>query len=160
MTKDEFLGRLTRYFSSKGFSCNRKHYYKTASDDAILVFGLNRSSYGKYYYLEYGYCFPSISKHFPHPKFNQLNLNCGRVMTDKGKAIAYEDWNENEMDSLEGKLDAIIDEMTHLASMGKEAMIQHYLSDTDHPSWYILGDETAAYFNLPREAFQYHYCKE
>ena len=62
------------------------HFYKKVADDTVIVFGVQKSSYGKYCYIEYGHAFSSINRNMPYPKFNQLNLNCGRVMTAVGQA--------------------------------------------------------------------------
>lgn len=126
----------------------------------VIVFGIQTSRYGEYCYLEYGYCFNSINKNFPYPKFNQLNLNCGRVMTDMGNAIVFGKIDENTMDALEETIDGIISEMDKLVRIGKDGMIKYYLSGEFNQSWYILGDQTADYFGLPKETFQYHFVKD
>lgn len=160
MTKVDFLKQLTMFFSSKGFSCRKNHYYKEVSSDVLIVFGVQMSCYGGYCYLEYGYCFKSINKHLPYPKFNQLNLNCGRIMTDMGKAIVFEKLDKNIMGSLKKAIDAIVDHLIALADLGRDGISKYYLSETSNKSWYILGDETADYFDLPKEAFAYHFVKE
>ena len=69
MTKVEFLKQCTTFFSRKKFSCRNNHYYKEVSSDVLIVFGIQMSRYGGYCYLEYGYCFKSINKYLPYPKF-------------------------------------------------------------------------------------------
>ena len=159
MTKVEFIKQLTQFFSSKGFYCKSKHYYKEASSDVLLVFGFYMSCYGGYGYLEYGYCIKSINRHLPYPKFNQLNLNCGRIMTDIGQSIVFEKIDETIMEKLKAKIDVLVNDMINLACLGKDPLIQHYLTDPNNLTWYILGDETAGYFGLPKESFLYHYVK-
>ena len=160
MTKVDFVNRLTMFFSNKGFSCRKNHYYKEVSSDVLIVFGMQMSRYGGYCYLEYGYCFKSIKKYLPYPRFNQLNLNCGRVMTGIGKAIVFEKLDENIMGGLKKTIDEIVDDLINLVGLGRNGMIKYYLSETSNKSWYILGDETADYFGLPKEAFLYHFVKE
>lgn len=160
MTKVDFIKQVTLFFSRKGFSCRNKHYYKEVSSDVILVFGMQMSHYGGYCYLEYGFCINSINRHSPWPKFNQLNLNCGRVMTGIGKAIVFEKMDEATMADLLKTIDGIVNDMINLAGLGKDAMIQYFLSGQTNQSWYILGDETVDYFGLPKEAFLYHFVKE
>ena len=160
MTKVEFLKQCTTFFSRKKFSCRKNHYYKEVSSDVLIVFGIQMSRYGGYCYLEYGYCFKSINKYLPYPKFNQLNLNCGRIMTDIGKAIVFERLDENVMGALEKTIDALVDQMINLANLGRNEISKYYLSEASNKSWYILGEETANYFDLPKEVFQYHFVKE
>lgn len=160
MTKAEYVRQLTMFFSHKGFSCKNNHYYKEVSSDVIIAFGMQTSRYGGYCYLEYGYCFKSINKYLPYPKYNQLNLNCGRVMTSMGKAIVYEELDENTMGSLEKAIDEIVDDMINLVDLGRDEMIKFYLSEKSNQSWYVLGEETANYFGLPKEAFLYHFVKQ
>ncbi len=160
MKKVDFVKQLTMFFSSKGFSCRNNHYYKEVTSDILIVFGMHMSCYGGYCYLEYGYCFNSINKYLPYPKFNQLNLNCGRVMTDMGKAIVFEELDENFMGALRKTIDALVDHLINLADSGLNGISNYYLSETSNKSWYILGDETADYFDLPKKAFLYHFVQE
>ena len=160
MTKVEFLKQCTTFFSRKKFSCRNNHYYKEVSRDVLIVFGIQMSRYGGYCYLEYGYCFKSINKYLPYPKFNQLNLNCGRIMTDIGQAIVFERLDENVMGALEKTIDALVDQLINLANLGRNEISKYYLSEASNKSWYILGEETANYFDLPKEVFQYHFVKE
>ena len=160
MTKNDFVKQLTSFFFHKGFSCQNKHYYKEVSSDVILVFGMQTSHYGESCYLEYGYCIKSINRYLPYPKFNQLNLNCGRIMTGMGKAIAFEKIDETTMGDLLKTIDGIVNDMINLVGLGKDAMIQYFLSGRTNQSWYILGDETVDYFGLPKEAFLFHFVKE
>lgn len=160
MTKVEFLKQCTTFFPRKKFSCRNNHYYKEVSSDVLIVFGIQMSRYGGYCYLEYGYCFKSINKYLPYPKFNQLNLNCGRIMTDIGKAIVFERLDENVMGALEKTIDALVDQLINLANLGRNEISKYYLSEASNKSWYILGEETANYFDLPKEVFQYHFVKE
>ena len=160
MTKVEFLKQCKTFFSRKKFSCRNNHYYKEVSSDVLIVFGIQMSRYGGYCYLEYGYCFKSINKYLPYPKFNQLNLNCGRIMTDIGTAIVFERLDENVMGALEKTIDALVDQMINLANLGRNEISKYYLSEASNKSWYILGEETANYFDLPKEVFQYHFVKE
>lgn len=160
MTKVEFLKQCTTFFFRKKFSCRNNHYYKEVSSDVLIVFGIQMSRYGGYCYLEYGYCFKSINKYLPYPKFNQLNLNCGRIMTDIGQAIVFERLDENVMGALEKTIDALVDQLINLANLGRNEISKYYLSEASNKSWYILGEETANYFDLPKEVFQYHFVKE
>ena len=159
MEKKEFIKSLRVFFVEKGFYYKNNHFYKDMKNDVIIVFGMQSSCYGGYGYLEYGYCFKSINKHLPYPKFNQLNLNCGRIMTDMGKAIVFEKI-DNAMTNLFRTIDEIVMDMTNLIDSGKTELIKYYLQGTPSQSWYILGAETAEYFDLPLEVFKHHIVKE
>ncbi len=160
MIKNVFFKKLTFMFSEKGFTCKNKHFYKEASDDVVIVFGIHMSSYGGYCYLEYGYCFKTINQHLPFPRFNQLNLNCGRVMTSFGKDLIYEEIDEKAFVEIEKAVDAALYNLIKLINLERSEMIQFFLSGLFNQSWYILGNETARYFGLPKEAFIYHFVEE
>ena len=64
------------------------------------------------------------------------------------------------MGALLKTIDEIVYDMINLVGLGKDAMIQYYLSERTNQSWYILGDETVDYFGLPKEVFLYHFVKE
>lgn len=147
-------------FSKKGFTCKSKHFYKDASDDVIIVFGVQMSSYGEYCYLEYGCCIKTINRYLPFPKFNQLNLNCGRVMTSFGKDLIYEEIDENAFVEIENAVDVTLNKMIKLINFERNEMIQFFLSGQFNQSWYILGNETARHFGFPKEAFKFHFVEE
>ena len=159
MTKTELINKMTVYFSNKGFLCKSNHYYKEVTGEMTIVFGIHFSSYGGCCYLEYGYSIKSLNNNIPYPRFNELNLNCGRVMTNIGKAIVFENTDEKVFIEITKAIDEIVDKMVDLAKMGRDTMIQHYLSERTNQSWYILGKETADYFGMPVEAFRYHFVK-
>ena len=50
--------------------------------------------------------------------------------------------------------------MINLANLGRNEISKYYLSEASNKSWYILGEETANYFDLPKEVFQHHFVKE
>ena len=81
-------------------------------------------------------------------------------MTGMGKAIAFEKIDETTMGDLLKTIDRIVNDMINLVGLGKDAMIQYFLSRRTNQSWYILGDETVDYFGLPKEAFLFHFVKE
>lgn len=156
MTKNEFIKQMRHFFSSKGFFCKGRNYYKEITSEVMIVFGTQASIYGGYCYLEYGYCFKSINKYLPYPKHYQLNLNCGRIMTCNGQAIKYEDVDESFLEDLKERIDTKNNEMMRIVALGRDGLIKYYLSGAHSGSWYILGKETADYFGLPTEAFLYH----
>ena len=160
MTKTDFKKQLTSYFSKHSFFYKNNHYYKEVAHDILIVFGIQMSCYGACCYLESGYCFKSISKYLPYPKFNQLNLNCGRILTSVGVAMEFEEVNDDIMAELINAIDQRLREMIDLSALGKDEIVNHYLSDSSNHSWYIIGEATANYFGLPKEAFRYHIVLE
>ena len=78
-------------------------------------------------------------------------------MTDRGSAIEYATIDEGFIQILEQTLSDKIHEMQALSQLNREAFIRHYLLNESGRSWYILGDETAAYFGLTRQDFKYHF---
>lgn len=158
MEKKDFLKQLRGFFSEKGFSNKGNHYYKALNDETVIVFGLQFTAYGgDYCYLDHGYCFNSINRYLPHPKFHQLNMNCGRIMTSQGQAIEYETVDPELLENIKRCIEKEIDVMTKLISLNREALIQYYLSGKHKGSWYILGDASAEYFGLSRNAFAGHF---
>ena len=137
MTKEEFKKQLKQFFSGEGYFCKGSHFYN-----------------------EYGICFKSINKYLPYPKFYQLNVNCGRIMTSIGKAMVYENINGYIMNDIKTVIKEKMNDLIYIISLGNEGMINYFLHEWPNNSWYILGEETAAYFGLPKEAFKYHFVVE
>lgn len=160
MTKEEFKKQLKQFFSGEGYFCKGSHFYKEVTNDLEVVFGMHYSSYGAYCYIEYGICFKSINKYLPYPKFYQLNVNCGRIMTSIGKAMVYENINGYIMNDIKTVIKEKMNDLIYIISLGNEGMINYFLHEWPNNSWYILGEETAAYFGLPKEAFKYHFVVE
>ena len=64
------------------------------------------------------------------------------------------------MINLERTIMNLIENMTRLISLGKDELIQYYISGASNQSWYIVGRETADYFNLPLDTFKYHFIQD
>ncbi len=156
MNTAEFKKKLGKVFSIKGFVCKGTHFYKNITDEVMIVFGLQHSTYGAYYYMEYCYCFRTINQHLPYPKFAELNLRCGRLMTSKGQKIVPEMVNDIELGDIEMRIDSLLQEMESVVDLGKGGFIEYYLTEKRDKSWRVVGMDTVEYFNLPIEAFQYH----
>ena len=163
MTKKEFIKQLNVYFTKRGFYYRKDHFYKEVYEDVLAVIGLQKSVYGGYGYLEYGYCFKSINDHMPYPMFWELNLRLFRIMTSKGQAIEYENIDDLFMEDLEQRLDHIINNMISLSQNGPVELIEHYRSLPDSPQthyWVICGEKTAKYVGLTPKDFVYHFIPE
>ena len=128
------------------------------TDEIMIVFGLQFTAYGgNYCYIDHGYCFNSINRYLPYPKFHQINLNCGRIMTSQGQAIKYENIDSDLLENIKIGIEKEINIMTNLISLNREALIQYYLSGKHKGTWYILGDASAEYFGLSRNTFAGHF---
>lgn len=161
MTEKEIICALKNVLVNEyGFVRMGKHFYKDICNDLTIVFGLQKSRYGEYAYLERGYCIKSINQYLPYPKFYQLNLNCGRIMTKNGQAIHFAEVDEHYMEDLIKIIIREYQEMSKRAELEKEQFIAYYLEEAKDLSWYILGDATAAYFGLTRKAFQFHFVND
>ena len=161
MTRSGFYNFLKTVFAEMGFICKNSHFYKTEEDnEKVIVFGLQRSYCGPYYYLEYGFYIKSINKHLPFPKYNQLNLNCGRIMTSHGKAIVLDELDNAYLEELKYLIKQSFITMRTLVYMENEELINYLFNEFNHRIWYILGDETAAYFGMTRKDFCYHFVEE
>ena len=55
MNSAEFKKELCKLFTIKGFMCKGTHFYRNITDEVMIVFGLQHSVYGAYYYMEYGF---------------------------------------------------------------------------------------------------------
>lgn len=150
MDKKEFKKALSNMFKKSGFVCKSNHFYKDITDETQLVFGLQASNYGSYYYIEYGYCFKSICNN-PYPKFYESNLRVGRFC----QALEYEDWNEEKVCSFEEDLAKVIETATEIGMREKMDFINCFFQ-MDR-MWFIQGDHTAAYFGMTRNDFRKHF---
>lgn len=160
MKKEEFKKQLKKYFVQEGFINRSSHFYKEISDEIGIALGIRYPSRTDYCSLEYGIYFKSINKYLPYPKFNQLNINCGSIMTCLGHDFRYEDVDETVMDDIKRVISEEMNDLINIISLGNEGIINYFLHEWPYNSWYILGEETAAYFGLPKEAFTYHFVEE
>ncbi len=155
MKKSEFMRLLNKdIFSDRDFTYYKDHFYKEITSEISIVFGFQKSSYGDHGYIERGYCFKSINKYMPYPRFNELNLNCGRIMTPFGTRIEYQNIDQPFYNSLKQIINKEIDLMISLVEKGCDELIQYYFNYDG--SWYILGERTAAYFGKSFQDFKYH----
>ena len=81
-------------------------------------------------------------------------------MTSFGKDLIYEEIDENAFVEIENAVDVTLNKMIKLINFERNEMIQFFLSGQFNQSWYILGNETARYFGLPKEAFKFHFVEE
>lgn len=179
MEKNELIGRITQFFRLKGFrKKGGNNFYLDLSDEVMLVFGVQKSMYGEYCYIESGYVFKSINKHLPYPKYYDVNLRCCRVIISmpldsrcdaisvklntsptyfvedgiiRFVAIIYDDADDYYCSIVEQAIDERIEEMKHYGQLGKTELLNHYMRDKPLGSWTLHGWRTVDYFGLPHE---------
>lgn len=151
--KKEFLTFCTSVFRKNGFTRKGQTYYFDMGKDFIVVFGLMKSTYGPYYYMEYGFAIKAINKHLPYPKFNQLDINCGRIMFPKGKSLCYEEMDSEYCNSLQIVLQNHIDTLLLAGKLERAKLLYEFVLDSPSPVNYILKG-TANYFGLDESIFK------
>lgn len=105
-----FLKSCTTLFKLNGFEKKGEtHFYKTLGNDILLVFGFYHSKYGSYYYIEYGFAIKSINQHMPYPRFNYLNIRCGRIGVCNTNTFEYEVIDENFLEEIKSAIQNEID---------------------------------------------------
>lgn len=155
MDNKSFLTLCTHIFESNGFIRKGKTFYYDNRCGILLVFGLQKSNYGAYYYMEHGVVFTEINKHLPNPKYNELDINLGRIMPAFGKALCYESMDEDKfsefVDTIQQKLDVLLP----IVNGGKEKIIQEFFSPTPRKISYVLNG-VVEYLGIDTEYFQNH----
>ncbi len=103
MTKAQFLKMTAEIFSLKGFSKKGNNFYFDFDNEFVGTFGLQHSNFGAYYYIEFGFSIKNLNPKMPTPKFNELNLNFGRVkfgFSDDSSAVLYESVEKDKYESI------------------------------------------------------------
>ena len=152
MEKKEFLKYCSEIFKSRNFLSKGQSFYFHGSQEILVVFGITKSSYGPYFYIEYGFAIRSVNKCLPHPKFNEVDLNCGRIMTPKGKAIRYEELSHDDCQALRTVLNHYIDETIAAVSNGTDYFLNSYVLTYPSPVSYVTK-EMPAYFGVDNNTF-------
>lgn len=150
---------MRSFFTTQGFSSHGDHFYKDTGDEILIVFGLQKSNYGDWCYLESGYCLKAINPFLPYPRHNQANINCGRLRTEDGSKLEYLQMEGTELpDAVKGMILAQAEVMQQVARNGPDMIRQVYFINKEIPFSYILGKETAYFFGMDPADFQYHIC--
>ena len=147
MDKKQFVQLCTKIFKQHGFSKHGCNYYKELDNDVLVIFGLQKSNFGDYYYIEFGYVFKSINRHMPFPAYHEANLRCGRLIVNDTKTIEYFNMIE---DVFENAISLKIHELLENGQKGKQTLVSAYLSKTQGNA-IIVGDATLNYLGIERE---------
>lgn len=146
MDKKQFVQLCTKVFKKYGFTRRGCNYYKDLDNDILVIFGLQKSSFGDYYYVEFGFCFKSINRYMPFPAYHEANLRCGRLIVNETKTIEYFTLNE---DVFANALSLKIHELIENGQKGKQTLVSAYLSKTQGNAK-IIGEATLNYLGIER----------
>lgn len=138
MDKKDFLRLCTDVFRESGFHRKGGNYYLDYNEELLVVFSFLKSSYGAYFYVEYGLVFKSINRFLPHPKYNQIDINFGRIMTCCGKAIEYEVMTEIEFNELSNTIKEYVANIISIVEKGKEEIIRQCIHVSPPIVSYVL----------------------
>lgn len=158
MTYATFKRELNQFFKQYGFTQHGSHFYLDMGNDILIVFGVQKSDYDEYCYMSYGYCFKSICKYLPFPKFNELNLNFGRLMPNNSQIISYATMSNEEVSEMLCGIRSIVLEAIVLAKEGAEEIKRCCFIEKERKFSYVLGKVTVDYFHMDVKDFQYHIC--
>ena len=78
MEKIEFQKLCKNIFKRNGFIARGNNFY-FETDSLFLVFGLQHSFYGSYYYIEYGVAVKATNPYMPWPKYYQVDYGEERI---------------------------------------------------------------------------------
>ena len=144
MTKQEFTKLSNDFFKKKGFLKKGKNYYNDFQNGIVGIFGFQKSNYGEYYYIEYGYAFSSVNPKMPYPNFSELNLNCGRLKF-QFETITQEVYYENlDVNVFLNTLNNYVEPFLIAGTKGKNAIIDMYIPNCE----YIIGNCTLRYLGI------------
>ena len=153
MKKEEFVRLVTKVAKECGFSKKGNNFYYDFGNDIVSVLGLQKSLYGAYYYVEYGYAILSLNPRAPYPKFSDLNVNFGRIMFPFNKEVStmveYETINEIDTEVIVSTLRSILKKMVETGINGKTEIAKVYYNNIS----YVIGASTIEYLNIPKGEF-------
>lgn len=156
MEKKSFLKFCADTFKVNDFERKGNTYYYNNLNGILFVFGLQKSSYGPYYYIEHGLAFTDINRHLPYPKYHELDINLGRIMPSFGKALRYEIMGDAECRDLAVTIQQKIDTIRPIVDGGKEQIIARLISSVPNEISYVLKG-TAEYLEVSDEYFKKHH---
>ena len=148
MEHKEFIKLCTSIFKQYGFEKKSSNYYRDFNNDIVVVFGLQKSSYGgHYYYIEYGFIFPTINKYMPYPKYHQANIRQDRIEIDGNCAIEYETVSDI---AFQKRLITQLEEIIEIAMSGKNSILNYSILGNNRATL-IQGYNTLPYLgvNMP-----------
>ena len=156
MDNRAFLKLCSDLFKENRFVSKGRKYYYDSGHGVSLVFALQKSNYGPYYYMEHGLAFLEINKHFPCPNHNELDINLGRIMFPFGKALHVDTMNESDFKVFIATVQRKINTIYPMISQGKEEAIRQYIFSKPEEISYILSS-TATFLKIDKQHFRNHH---
>lgn len=156
MEKKAFLKLCANLFEANGFVRKGNTFYLENECGILLAFGLQKSSYDAYYYMEHGIAFKEINKYLPYPKINELDINMGRIMTRFGKALWYESLDEQSFCEISNAVQNKLDVLYPIINAGKEEILKQILCPNPIKISYIF-DGVAQYLGIDIEHLRTHH---
>ena len=148
MTKEEFIKLTANCLKPMGFIRKGRNFYFDFNNGILGVLGMQKSMYGPYYYIEYGFAFSEFNPRMPYPNFSELNLNCGRIMFEfeKGRqtTVLYEELTSNDEKTYAKTLEDRIAPFLIAGKLGRAGIVDAYIPNCD----YITGENTLRYLNI------------
>ena len=156
MTKTDFDREMRTIFKELGFLVKNRHFYKDVTDDIMIVFGLQSTVYGGgYSYLNYGYCFKSINKHMPYPKYGCFNIDCRRIGPNEiSDVFVYDELDTFDFEGFSLILKKVVFDMESIALKGTDELAKTVIDSNRR--WLICGSDTATYLCRPWDDFIGH----
>ncbi len=145
MTKEEFIKVISVQLKKHGFYKKSNHFYLNCENSFVCVIGLDKSNYGPYYYIEYGFAVSTINPKMPWPKFSELNINCGRWMVNGRKDFVYETISAEQ---LKDCIEAYVVPFAAAGHIGVEAINKEYIPHC----CYLIGQETLNFLGIDADA--------
>jgi len=154
MVKKEFIDFISKLIKSYGFEKNKSNFYFDFENDIVAVIGLEKSNFGEYYYIEYGFVFKSINKHLPYPKYFEANIRCRRIKYLDSTAIKYELINKEELLKI---LNAEIIMIKEVGIQGTKNIIDTYILTKSTKKYIaIIGYDTIKYLGISDNGITIH----
>ncbi len=141
MTKEEFITAVNAAAKRHGFTKKGSHFYLDCGNDWLCVLGIQKSNFGEYCYLEYGFAIGTVNPKMPFPKFSELNINCGRLAINGSSTLRYAVLCSEDVCSA---LSQILPDFVIAGRAGTAVVLERYVPRCH----YIIGPATLQYLGL------------
>lgn len=142
MEQKDFVKTCWSVFKKHSFIRKGNNFHYICESDFGLVYGLQKSIYGPYYYIESAIYIKSINEFMPFPTFDGAEIRCGRLMhfvnNELENTFYYESMNANEIIEV---LEKSIPIYVNLVKSGKDGIRKCYLEKKMYLSlWHGAAD--------------------
>ena len=148
MEKKEFVRAFSKYFQQRGFFRRGKQHYRDFSNDWMVVFALDKSTWDDAaYYIESGFIIKPVNPQMPFPAFNFADIRLPSVEDESGDDhIHYEKFTE---ETLRQMLAPHVDKALRCGNEGTQSIIDNYIKTNDYG--YIRNYADVEYLGIDRE---------